>query len=305
MFDVFSLIPSKDMKNHLISTNYSFSEREVVAIILNSTYTLEDRVTMLNEFITDCRDVELRGLILSYIDSEMQFLNNFKKLNPDEFFKVYSSYDDYSTAFEYYTRLYDTAYSYGKQFLQKNNADVEAGMHDYRYYLSGFSIEKIKFNDTISSIDDDNCIIESIDFDSDAKMIVNANVGDSCIRDIECDTIINATSPFRNGDIVTVCNDKYDNVYVVNLNNDDGTVHPRDKYGNVMGDYSDYCLFLENYDEKSKEFYHHHVSPFEIEFCRDESRISEYSPLWYASHMLKHDIKLSFQGFTLAINGKL
>ena len=101
----------------------------------------------------------------------------------------------------------------------------------------------------------------------------------------------------KNGDIVEVLR-KYDPeeryFAIVNEGNPDQYV------GNVV--FNDFAVFVESFFPKDMEFGHDHISPFDLEFCKEPEMLEYPSILECAQALLTQKRRVTLEEFTMQLH---
>ena len=278
--DIMDLIPSRDMRQYLEETGYRFSDRERLSIIYWRARLLDEFRFWMQDFIQTTEDKSLIDGVKTCLAELDRYVETFQKGSEagKEIFRTILSYDDGSTKGEQFSCDYPTAFGYGLQFRDD------------------FRIEKLRVSDFAESMEADPVTME-LSFDCDGRI----RVPEDEIIWVNTPDIFNgavrAPIPFKNGDIVTVLEGNEQTCShhsVINI----GIGAPL----TLNTDYSDFVLFCEYYDAESKEFCHEHVSPFFLEFCRDEKELEYPSILEAARALITGTRRITLEEFTLQLH---
>ena len=278
--DIMDLIPSRDMRQYLKETGYRFTDRERLSIIYWRVRLLEEFRFRMQDFIRTAEDEILIEDVKTCLAELDRYVAAFqqKAETGKEIFRTILSYDDGSTKGEQFSCDYLTAFGYGLQFGDD------------------FMIERLRISDSAESKETDPVTME-LSFDRDGRIrvpedkIIWKNIPDIF------NGVVWAPIPFKNGDIVTVLegNDQTCSHHaVINIGNSAPLT--------LNTDYSDFVLFCEYYDAESKEFCHEHVSPFFLEFCRDEKELEYPSILEAARALITGTRRITLEEFTLQLH---
>ena len=286
--DIMDLIPSKDMRDYLREISYHFSDEERLAIIEDRTYLWEERKRWLTDFIGTSRNDSLTDYASQYLEATERYLSEFKMTSSNDL--IYRSvcyYEDGSEKSVLYSYEYEEAYRHvvtprhGPEQLPQDS----------------FSIEKIRVY-SIGDGTDEQEKFETLNFDESGSLKVPTPFNyDAYGYPDSFEGGIHAPHPFKNGDIVEVLR-RYDpeKRYFAVVNEGYPDQYPR----NVV--FNDFVVFVESYFAEDMEFGHDHISPFDIEFCREPEMLKYPSILEAAQALLTQRRRITLEEFTMQLH---
>ena len=106
---------------------------------------------------------------------------------------------------------------------------------------------------------------------------------------------IKAPHPFKNGDIVEFLKRPDEKYYaVVNEGNPDQYYR--------SGVFDDFIVFVESYFSEDMEFGHDHISPFDLEFCKEPEMLGYPSILECAQALITQKRRVTLEEFTMRLH---
>lgn len=109
------LIPSFDVKQHLLEINHEFTDSEKASLVISSEFDFENKQKLLLDISSSTSDESLKNKIECYIDSESKRLSTFKENSLSELKYIYeiSIMKESDEVHTEYALEYDKAFEYG------------------------------------------------------------------------------------------------------------------------------------------------------------------------------------------------